>query len=307
MEDAHTCLLDFDNSATLFAVYDGHGGSEVTQYVSKKLPEVLKNSESYKKGEVKQSMVDCFLEVDQLIISDKGLAELKELAGVDKDLDEEEDLNLLEQEAVMPLQELLAKLREVKKAEGHEENDVEEEFGKDVGTNKENTASNEEKAAIETQGVSDSKNGNENEKLNQNGSEAEAGCSSSVENGDCRKSKVEEEKDLKKEKDLDTDEAIDTKDKKLDEKKKEVCQEDKNADETAAADEGNKTEEEEEECDDDDDEDEDDDDDEGEEEDEHPKRCQLHKLSKVLTVSMASSTGKTLSMPAAQPRMRLAK
>lgn len=38
---------------------------------------------------------------------------MKELAGVDKDLDEEEDLNLLEQEAVMPLQELLAKLREV--------------------------------------------------------------------------------------------------------------------------------------------------------------------------------------------------
>lgn len=32
---------------------------------------------------------------------------------MDKDLDEEEDLNLLEQEAVMPLQELLAKLREV--------------------------------------------------------------------------------------------------------------------------------------------------------------------------------------------------
>ena len=43
----------------------------MAQYVSKKLPEVLKNSESYKKGEVKQSMVDCFLEVDQLIISDK--------------------------------------------------------------------------------------------------------------------------------------------------------------------------------------------------------------------------------------------
>ena len=25
-QDAHTCLLDFDKSATLFAVYDGHGG-----------------------------------------------------------------------------------------------------------------------------------------------------------------------------------------------------------------------------------------------------------------------------------------
>ena len=43
----------------------------------------------------------------------QGLAELKELAGVDKDLDEEEDLEMLEQEAVMPLHELLARMKEV--------------------------------------------------------------------------------------------------------------------------------------------------------------------------------------------------
>ena len=43
----------------------------------------------------------------------QGLAELKELAGVDKDVDEEEDLGLLEQEASMPLHELLAKMKEV--------------------------------------------------------------------------------------------------------------------------------------------------------------------------------------------------
>ena len=38
---------------------------------------------------------------------------MKELAGVDKDGDEEEDLGLLEQEASMPLHELLAKMKEV--------------------------------------------------------------------------------------------------------------------------------------------------------------------------------------------------
>ena len=38
---------------------------------------------------------------------------MKELAGVDKDVDEEEDLGLLEQEASMPLHELLAKMKEV--------------------------------------------------------------------------------------------------------------------------------------------------------------------------------------------------
>ena len=46
-------------------------GSEVAQYVAKHLPNILKNTESYKKGEIKQSMVDSFLEVDQLIISDE--------------------------------------------------------------------------------------------------------------------------------------------------------------------------------------------------------------------------------------------
>lgn len=43
----------------------------------------------------------------------QGLAELKELAGLDKDLDEEEDLEMLEQEAMMPLNELLTKMKEV--------------------------------------------------------------------------------------------------------------------------------------------------------------------------------------------------
>ena len=43
----------------------------MAQFVAKKLPETLKNTESYQKGEIKQSMIDCFLEVDQLIISDK--------------------------------------------------------------------------------------------------------------------------------------------------------------------------------------------------------------------------------------------
>ena len=43
----------------------------MAQYVAKNLPDVLKSTESYKKGELKQSMVDCFLEIDQLIISDK--------------------------------------------------------------------------------------------------------------------------------------------------------------------------------------------------------------------------------------------
>lgn len=46
-------------------------GSEVAQYVAKHFPEVLKRMGTYKKGEIKQSMIDSFLEMDQQIISEE--------------------------------------------------------------------------------------------------------------------------------------------------------------------------------------------------------------------------------------------
>lgn len=55
---------------------------------------------------------DCF---HMSFVHFQGLAELKELAGLDKDLDEEEDLGMLEKEATMPLRELLLKMKEVGK------------------------------------------------------------------------------------------------------------------------------------------------------------------------------------------------
>lgn len=195
MEDAHTCMLDFDNSSTLFAVYDGHGGSEVAQYVAKTLPDVLKSTESYQKGEIEQSMVDCFLEVDQLIISDQGLTDLKELAGVDKDLDEEEDLEMLEQEAMMPLHELLAKMKEMKKARGDDNGD--EEFNKVWAPNDQNEADGGDKNGDEKQSnhtnENDYKNGKE--KIEENCSMSKAGRSSSGKNTANGSLKEEKERD----------------------------------------------------------------------------------------------------------------
>ena len=42
-EDAHNCNIDLVDGWSLFAVYDGHGGSEVSKYTSLKFPEYLKN------------------------------------------------------------------------------------------------------------------------------------------------------------------------------------------------------------------------------------------------------------------------
>ncbi|EDO31490.1 predicted protein, partial [Nematostella vectensis] len=81
MEDAHTCLLDFDEDTSLFAVYDGHGGQEVAEYVSKHLPDVLRGDIGYKEGNTKQALIDTFLKVDESIVSEEGVDE----KGVDEE------------------------------------------------------------------------------------------------------------------------------------------------------------------------------------------------------------------------------
>lgn len=64
-------ISQFDTFSPITLFIFIYVGSEVAKYVAKHLPEALKNTETYKKGEFKQSMVDSFLQVDQLIISDE--------------------------------------------------------------------------------------------------------------------------------------------------------------------------------------------------------------------------------------------
>ncbi|XP_032226547.2 probable protein phosphatase 2C 3 isoform X2 [Nematostella vectensis] len=137
MEDAHTCLLDFDEDTSLFAVYDGHGGQEVAEYVSKHLPDVLRGDIGYKEGNTKQALIDTFLKVDESIVSEEGLKELKEIAGDNDDSGDENEADLLTKDANIPLSELLAKLKEV---HGLQEraNENEEDSGEDSEEEEEN-------------------------------------------------------------------------------------------------------------------------------------------------------------------------
>ncbi|KOC59415.1 putative protein phosphatase [Habropoda laboriosa] len=117
-EDAHNCCIDFDENISLFAVYDGHGGHEVATYCARNLPDFIKQTDAYKKGDVRQALIDAFLGFDATLEKPEVVSILKELAGTstsDKkkddlnESDEEENVNNLCMEATMPLEEVMAK------------------------------------------------------------------------------------------------------------------------------------------------------------------------------------------------------
>lgn len=76
-QDAHNALLDFDENTAFFAVYDGHGGQEVAQYCSQKLPQFIKDTEAYKKGDIEQALIEGFLGFDASIATPEVVEVLK--------------------------------------------------------------------------------------------------------------------------------------------------------------------------------------------------------------------------------------
>ena len=83
MEDAHIAqpnLVD-GQDLSLFAVFDGHGGSEVAEYCGKYFVKKLLVQESFKSGNYKQALIDTFLTIDKALISDNGKKELGKFAS----------------------------------------------------------------------------------------------------------------------------------------------------------------------------------------------------------------------------------
>lgn len=77
-QDAHVCLMDFDDDMSLFGVFDGHGGAEVAQYAVEMLPSLIKN-ELFKQGEYEKALIKAFMDFDSSLIELPVLRKLRTL------------------------------------------------------------------------------------------------------------------------------------------------------------------------------------------------------------------------------------
>lgn len=122
-QDAHNCILDFDTDTSLFAVYDGHGGNEVSEYTSQHLPKFIKESEFYKKGDYENALKDSFVKFDCTLKEPEVVKVLQKLAKYNTCNDEEdsesedENLGSLKAEAQMSIEEIMAKYASSRKDE----------------------------------------------------------------------------------------------------------------------------------------------------------------------------------------------
>ena len=114
LKDAHIAIADYDADTSLFAVFDGHGGPEVSKYCAQHLPKFIKSLNSYQTNQLKECLEEAFLKFDKTLTEKEVIQELKILSQnpeVDnEDNDTDDDINeaiLLREEADLPISELM--------------------------------------------------------------------------------------------------------------------------------------------------------------------------------------------------------
>ena len=101
-------MLNYDDKGSaFFAVFDGHGGDEVSKYCSLHFPPFIKRS-LYQDQNIPEAIKKSFLEFDRSLKEPHVINELRKLASLD-DLEEieEDEASLLKKEANMPLDQLV--------------------------------------------------------------------------------------------------------------------------------------------------------------------------------------------------------
>jgi len=81
MEDAHLCIPNLGDDVSLFGVFDGHGGQQVALFSQKNLPNLIKNSASFKTKNYKQALIDAFLGLDKYLESPEGRKDFESICA----------------------------------------------------------------------------------------------------------------------------------------------------------------------------------------------------------------------------------
>lgn len=80
MEDACISNPAFDTDASLFAVFDGHGGKEASQVVKNNFERILKDTAEYGKEDFEGALTESFIKTDEFLGGDAGKQQMKDVA-----------------------------------------------------------------------------------------------------------------------------------------------------------------------------------------------------------------------------------
>ena len=71
MEDSSIIKINFEKNSSLFGVFDGHGGSLISNFVAQNIGNAILNNISFQKGKIEESLKETFLKFDVLLKNPK--------------------------------------------------------------------------------------------------------------------------------------------------------------------------------------------------------------------------------------------
>lgn len=87
MEDAHIAIpnletqYDVPEGTSMYAVFDGHGGKEVSIFCARHFVKTLTDLDYFKKGMYKEALIEAFHKIDEMLVDPIYKAELNQLSG----------------------------------------------------------------------------------------------------------------------------------------------------------------------------------------------------------------------------------
>ena len=116
-EDAHVAAISLGDKKNIdvFGVFDGHGGKEVSQFVSNHFTQELVSNKNLE-VDMPQALKETFLKMDEIMITEDGIEEIKKYARKSK---EEDDIQSKKEPPNSQMQ-LIAQLLEPKNPESNE-------------------------------------------------------------------------------------------------------------------------------------------------------------------------------------------